>query len=225
MLVSLMVLPLICCIQRRLIRPCRHIMEVMILIACTGRPLRQVRARLAIALLGARLLLLMHTFAYLGSSLMLNLLRCLVIAAHAVGSLASMSLLLPARRGLLIHDLAAVGGHVLVLLYHGLGDARVGLVQALLRLRHDLDILRIRVGDLSSGWLRLSLSGWIKDALLALLWWHLWAADVPGSMVSAHERRILFIGRVAGVRIFLAMVAQVVACVAPTNATIVYGTH
>ena len=42
MLVSLMVLPLICCIQRRLIRPCRHIMEVMILIACAGRPLRQV---------------------------------------------------------------------------------------------------------------------------------------------------------------------------------------
>ena len=225
MLVSLMVLPLICCIQRRLIRPCRHIMEVMILIACAGRPLRQVRARLAITLLRARLLLLMHTFAYLGSSLMFSLLRCLIISAHVVGSLAGMSLLLPARRWLLIHDLAAVGCHVLVLLYHGLGDARVGLMQALLRLRHDLDILSIRVGDLSSGWLRLSLVCWIEYALLALLGWHLRAADVPGSVVSAHERRILFVGRVAGVRIFLAVVAQVVACVAPANATIVYGTH
>ena len=125
----------------------------------------------------------------------------------------------------MINDLAAVGGHVLVLLYHVLGNAGVGLVQALRRLRHDLDILRIRVGDLSSGWLRLSLSGWIKDALLALLWWHLRAADVPSSKVSAHERRVLFLGRVAGVRIFLAVVAQVVACIAPANATIVYGTH
>ena len=167
----------------------------------------------------------MHSFAYLGSSLMLNLRRCLVIAAHAVGSLASMSLLLPARRWLLIHDLAAVGCHVLVLLYHGLGNAGVGLVQALLRLRHDLNILCIRVGDLSRVWLRLSLVGRVKDALLALLGWHLRATDVPGSVVSIHERRILFLGRVTRIRVFLAMMAQVVACVAPADTTIVYGTH
>lgn len=167
----------------------------------------------------------MHSFAYLGSSLMLNLRRCLVIAAHAVGSLASMALLLPAGRWLLIHDLAAVRCHALVLLYHGLGDAGVGLVQALLRLRHDLNILCIRVGDLSRVWLRLSLVGRVKDALLALLGWHLRATDVPGSVVSIHERRILFLGRVTRIRVFLAMMAQVVACVAPADTTIVYGTH
>ena len=156
---------------------------------------------------------------------MLNLRRCLVIAAHAVGSLASMALLLPAGRWLLIHDLAAVRCHALVLLYHGLGDAGVGLVQALLRLRHDLNILCIRVGDLSRVWLRLSLVGRVKDALLALLGWHLRATDVPGSVVSIHERRILFLGRVTRIRVFLAMMAQVVACVAPADTTIVYGTH
>ena len=110
-----------------------------------------------------------------------------------------MSLLLSARRRLLIHDLTVVRCHVLVLLYHGLGDAWIGFVQALLRLRHNLNVLRIRVGDLSSVWRRLCLVGRIKDALLALLGWHLRATDVPGSMVSAHEGRILFIGRVARV--------------------------
>ena len=39
-----------------------------------------------------------------------------------------MALLLPTRRRLLIHDLAAVGYHVLVLLDHGLSDAVIGFV-------------------------------------------------------------------------------------------------
>ena len=123
----------------------------------------------------------------------------------------------------MIYDLAAVGYHVLVLFDHGLSDAVIGLVQALLRLRHDLDVLRVRVGDLSCVWRRHSLVGCVE--FLTLLGRHLRAADVASSMVPAHERGILFLGRVTGVQIFLALMAQVVACVAPANATIVYCAH
>ena len=69
----MMVLALSSCIKSCLIGPCRRVMVVAILIACARWSLGQGCARLTIALLGARLLLLLHPIAYLSGSLMLNL--------------------------------------------------------------------------------------------------------------------------------------------------------